>query len=139
MSLYRTRYSTGGSIPNLLPQLSPAQLNLTFSVNNTGNMFEKESVFNIDVSGSGGEYTVQAGFGWTNGVALYLASKYGAIISTPNCPPVIVNGTSSNSTNPGNETLSSVVRRGGEGWREKRKMLPKWAFPRAVWNLVGTD
>ncbi len=31
--------------------------------------------------GSGGEYDVQTGFGWTNGVALSLLAKYGDRIS----------------------------------------------------------
>lgn len=31
--------------------------------------------------GSGGEYDVQAGFGWTNGVAISLLAKYGDRIS----------------------------------------------------------
>ena len=33
-------------------------------------MFEKFSIADIDSAGRGGEYTVQAGFGWTNGVVL---------------------------------------------------------------------
>jgi len=32
--------------------------------------------------GSGGEYEVQKGFGWTNGVALYFLEKYGDTITT---------------------------------------------------------
>ena len=31
-------------------------------------------------AGGGGEYEVQVGFGWTNGVALELLSKYGLIV-----------------------------------------------------------
>lgn len=88
------RYATGGSIPGLLPQLPSSALNATFSVNNTGNMFEKESMFDIDVSGSGGEYTVQAGFGWTNGIVLWAAANYGAVLSSPVCPPVNTTSTS---------------------------------------------
>ena len=37
-------------------------------------MFERFFNFDIDSAGSGGEYTVQAGFGWTNGVALWIAN-----------------------------------------------------------------
>lgn len=51
-------------------------------------MFEKFSVSDVDASGSGGEYTVQAGFGWTNGVALWAAANYGKVLAAPVCPDV---------------------------------------------------
>ena len=51
-------------------------------------MFEKFSNLDIDSAGSGGEYTVQAGFGWTNGVVLWVASTYGSILDTPECPEI---------------------------------------------------
>ncbi|KAF9018984.1 hypothetical protein BDZ89DRAFT_1139649 [Hymenopellis radicata] len=40
----------------------------------------------VDSAGRGGEYTVQAGFGWTNGVVLWVASVYGSVLVTPECP-----------------------------------------------------
>lgn len=40
-------------------------------------MFEKFNVKKIGQAGGGGEYTVQAGFGWTNGVTLLLLKEYG--------------------------------------------------------------
>ena len=40
--------------------------------NQTGSMFEKYNVENINLPGGGGEYSLQDGFGWTNGVALAL-------------------------------------------------------------------
>ena len=43
----------------------------------TGCMQEKYDARCPGQAGSGGEYTVQAGFGWTNGVALVLLEKYG--------------------------------------------------------------
>ncbi len=64
------RYSTGGSIPGLLSRLPQEDLGVSNSIDDTGNMFEKTSMFDIDVSGGGGEYTVQVGFGWTNGVGM---------------------------------------------------------------------
>ncbi|KAG1899612.1 glycoside hydrolase family 37 protein [Suillus fuscotomentosus] len=82
-------HATGGSIPGLLPQLPTSELNITDSVGNTGNMFEKFSNLNVDASGGGGEYTVQAGFGWTNGVLLWVASTYGEQLVAPQCPPVV--------------------------------------------------
>ncbi|KAI5995126.1 trehalase-domain-containing protein [Pisolithus albus] len=63
-------HATGGSIPGLLPRLPNNELNLTNSVNNTGNMYEKL-------------YTVQAGFGWTNGVLLWVAANYGQLLVAP--------------------------------------------------------
>ncbi|KAI0060461.1 glycoside hydrolase family 37 protein [Artomyces pyxidatus] len=79
-------YSTGGSIPNLLPRLPDQALNVSGSINNTGNMFEKFSIQDIDIGGHGGEYTVQAGFGWTNGVVLWVASNFGPQLVAPTCP-----------------------------------------------------
>ncbi|MBN1128927.1 MAG: alpha,alpha-trehalase TreF [Chitinispirillaceae bacterium] len=38
----------------------------------TGRMMEKYNVVNLDVPGGGGEYDLQDGFGWTNGVFLAL-------------------------------------------------------------------
>ncbi|THH27598.1 hypothetical protein EUX98_g6595 [Antrodiella citrinella] len=81
-------HATGGSIPGILPQLSEQELNITMSVGNTGNMFEKFSISNIDSAGRGGEYTVQAGFGWTNGVVLWVAGLYGDVLVAPSCPNV---------------------------------------------------
>lgn len=55
-SVFCSWYATGGSIPGLLPRLPDYELNLTYAVNDTGRMFEKVSVLDIDVAGSGGEY-----------------------------------------------------------------------------------
>lgn len=55
-------------------------------------MFEKFSASDVDSAGRGGEYTVQAGFGWTNGVALWAASNYGNILTAPTCPPLLGGG-----------------------------------------------
>ncbi|XP_032229226.2 trehalase-like [Nematostella vectensis] len=59
----------------------------------TGHMFEK---FNADIQGApggGGEYDIQVGFGWSNGVALQILQTYGAELSvrpgkpsTASCP-----------------------------------------------------
>jgi len=87
--------ATGGAIPGLSPKLSDAELNVTQSVNNTGNMFEKFSATEIDSAGRGGEYTVQAGFGWTNGVVLWAASLYGKELNAPQCPSLLARATAS--------------------------------------------
>jgi len=117
-SMFCSWYATGGSIPGLLARLSDQELNVTFSVNNTGKMFEKVSAFDIDVAGGGGEYTVQAGFGWSNGVVLYFAAKYGAWLATPNCPAILI--TPTNSTTPTTRkrtTTTFVGKRRAPVWR----------------------
>jgi len=43
------------------------------SIRNTGKMMEKYHVEDLNLDAGGGEYPVQDGFGWTNGV--YLALK----------------------------------------------------------------
>lgn len=92
-------HATGGSIPGYLPRLSDQELNVTQSINNTGNMFEKFNITDVDSSGSGGEYTVQAGFGWTNGVVLWIASNYGQELVTPDCPDLLtITGASGGAT-----------------------------------------
>lgn len=42
---------------------------------NTGKLMEKYNVVDIDLESGGGEYPVQDGFGWTNGVLLALLSE----------------------------------------------------------------
>ncbi|KIK69866.1 glycoside hydrolase family 37 protein [Collybiopsis luxurians FD-317 M1] len=108
-------HATGGSIPDILPRLSDAELNVTSSVNNTGNMFEKFSAIDIDSAGSGGEYTVQAGFGWTNGVVLWVASNYGSVLNPPDCPDVIssaeiITGSSGSANKSSSGSLRPVVK-----------------------------
>jgi alpha,alpha-trehalase len=43
---------------------------------NTGKLMEKYNVVDTNLSGGGGEYPGQDGFGWTNGVLLALINKY---------------------------------------------------------------
>jgi alpha,alpha-trehalase len=44
--------------------------------NTTGKLMEKYNVTDTDVKAGGGEYPLQDGFGWTNGVLLNLLSRY---------------------------------------------------------------
>jgi len=46
-------------------------------------MFEKYNVHRVGAPGGGGEYEVQAGFGWTNGVALRLLAEFGDWLVAP--------------------------------------------------------
>ncbi|KAG9121624.1 hypothetical protein FRC07_002351 [Ceratobasidium sp. 392] len=50
-----------------------------------GHMYEKLNATSATESGGGGEYEVQTGFGWTNGIAIWIAQNFGAILDNPNC------------------------------------------------------
>lgn len=75
-STFCTWRSTGGQIDNL-PNLRNDSLK--------GLMFEKYSSEGVDKVGSGGEYKVVPGFGWTNGVVIWIADTYSADLTTPVC------------------------------------------------------
>ena len=100
-SVYCSWYASGGSLPPILPRLSDAALNLTKSIGQNGNLFEKFSALDIDSSGRGGEYVVQAGFGWTNGVALWVGAKFKDVLVEPNCPLIVEESVN---VSPGNQT-----------------------------------
>ncbi|XP_059608546.1 trehalase isoform X2 [Phlebotomus argentipes] len=51
--------------------------------NDTHAMFEKYDAEELGGHGSGGEYDVQIGFGWSNGVIIELLDKYGSVLSAP--------------------------------------------------------
>lgn len=53
-----------------------------------GTFYEKYDVTRTGQSGYGGEYQVQDGFGWTNGVILYYLEKHGEWLQAPEtCHP----------------------------------------------------
>ena len=83
-------YSTGGNIPGTLLQLPLAELNAsgTYTGEQAGVMFEKFNVTDLDAAGGGGEYQTVTGFGWTNGVALWVGSEYGQYLASPACPMI---------------------------------------------------
>jgi alpha,alpha-trehalase len=113
-SVYCSWYATGGSIPGLLPRLSNSTLNLTASTDQNGHLFEKFSALDVDSSGSGGEYQVQAGFGWTNGVLLWVASEFKDVLVRPTCPNVTEEfSTAEGDTRSGSSgAMAQVTRRG---------------------------
>ena len=57
--------------------------NAFISWKKTGHMYEKYSVTENGKAGHGGEYDVQEGFGWTNGVILDFLAKYGHELTAP--------------------------------------------------------
>lgn len=48
-------------------------------------MFEKYDTNRVGERGEGGEYTVQEGFGWTNGLTLELLVEHGQDLKAPKC------------------------------------------------------
>jgi hypothetical protein len=52
-----------------------------------GQVFEKYHAQMVGEPGGGGEYIVQEGFGWTNGVILFLLQQFGDRLKAPSkCP-----------------------------------------------------
>ncbi|TKY86258.1 hypothetical protein EX895_005083 [Sporisorium graminicola] len=92
--------ATGGKLNTTDPAFQPVAdsvlaangLNASTAI---GNMFEKFNASDVNAAGSGGEYTVQTGFGWTNGVAIWLGGQLGANLTRPDCPVVIAQNSTS--------------------------------------------
>ena len=90
-------------------------------------MFEKFSISDVDSSGRGGEYTVQAGFGWTNGVVLWIASTFGDQLVAPVCPdPLFASG---------GGTSSTGISGGESSTRKKSDALQLKVAPRQLFGL----
>lgn len=69
---------------SLADEIKNRWLNLNKSVfERTGKMFEKYNVMDTELFAGGGEYPLQDGFGWTNGVAIALLNDFDKIISFP--------------------------------------------------------
>lgn len=54
-----------------------------------GTIFEKYSDEAINVAGTGGEYEVVEGFGWTNGVLIWSGDIYGGVLKRPECGDIV--------------------------------------------------
>jgi alpha,alpha-trehalase len=78
-SAFCTWRSTGGAIPNVLPEL-PAS-----SPDANGTIFEKYADNSTDVAGGGGEYAVVPGFGWSNGVLIWAGDVFSHELTAPAC------------------------------------------------------
>ncbi|KAF2274729.1 trehalase precursor [Westerdykella ornata] len=77
-STFCTWRVTGGSTPEF-PKLEGVR------EGSNGTMFEKYSDNSTNAAGSGGEYKVVEGFGWTNGVLIWIADVFGQSLKTPDC------------------------------------------------------
>ncbi|RCH82276.1 hypothetical protein CU097_001896 [Rhizopus azygosporus] len=70
-------YKTGGSVPGVLPK--------AVSTSDEGHMFEKFDVTAVGAAGGQGEYTPQVGFGWTNGVAMWIFNTFDNLTAPADC------------------------------------------------------
>lgn len=94
-SAFCTWRTTGGSTPEF-PKLSGAV--------SDGIIFEKYNSSAINAVGGGGEYTVVEGFGWSNGVLIWIADRFGKELKTPDCGNI----TAATAGTPGKRSLSAV-------------------------------
>ena len=83
-STFCTWYATGGSA-GIYAKIDGIEEGVD------GVMFEKYDSESTNVAGGGGEYTVVEGFGWTNGVLIWLLDHFGSQLATPECGDVSVN------------------------------------------------
>lgn len=58
-------------------------------------MFEKYSDHSLNEAGSGGEYAVAVGFGWSNGVLIWVADTFRDQLQTASCWNLTANATAS--------------------------------------------
>jgi alpha,alpha-trehalase len=79
-SAFCTWRTTGGATANL-PKLD----NVDPEDDYDGAIFEKYNSTDITAFGGGGEYEVQLGFGWSNGVLIWVGDKFGDRLELPAC------------------------------------------------------
>lgn len=79
-SAYCAWRATGGATAS-----SPKLDGLTASMDSGGLMFEKYSDESLSQAGGGGEYEVVVGFGWSNGVLIWVADTFRDKLQTPPC------------------------------------------------------
>lgn len=75
-STFCTWRQSGGATPGL---------ERVEGVRGEGIMFEKYADNDTSSAGGGGEYEVVEGFGWTNGVLIWVADLFGANLTQPDC------------------------------------------------------
>ncbi|KZT35404.1 glycoside hydrolase [Sistotremastrum suecicum HHB10207 ss-3] len=130
-SAFCSWYVSGGSLPGLLSPL-PADELLPGAAGLSGLMFEKFSINDVSSAGRGGEYTVQAGFGWTNGVVLFLAGELGQIIARPSCPTLVSTAASNSSSGSGGSGSS-----GGGSSSGAESLRGSLGFESLRWSVMA--
>ncbi|KAK2594130.1 hypothetical protein QQS21_008129 [Conoideocrella luteorostrata] len=108
-STFCTWYATGGST-----SATPKLPGLTDK--DKGVMFEKYNDNSTNGAGSGGEYEVVEGFGWTNGVLIWAADTFGNDLKRPDCGDI----KAAASTQGGKRSISAVELTAGDARRVKR-------------------
>ncbi|XP_062603181.1 LOW QUALITY PROTEIN: trehalase-like [Saccostrea cucullata] len=79
--------------------------------NRSRNMYEKYSTLIPGKGGSGGEYTVQEGFGWSNGVVLDILNTYGDRLKLDQVPCQTSVGKQNNKQPQSNQRLDPPTQR----------------------------
>ena len=98
-------------------------------------MFEKFSISDVNSSGRGGEYTVQAGFGWTNSVLLWVASTFGEQLVAPVCPdPLFVS--SSGGSSASSSTINGSGSSDSSSPKKKNGALQLNVAPRQLFRVA---
>lgn len=65
-----------------------------------GVLFEKYADNSTNAAGSGGEYEVVEGFGWTNGVLIWVADTFHSKLKRPDCGNITVDPPGKSSVEP---------------------------------------
>jgi alpha,alpha-trehalase len=104
-STFCTWYATGGST-SVTPKLAG------LGSDAVGTMFEKYADNSTNVAGGGGEYTVVEGFGWTNGVLMWVTDVFADGLQRPNCGDI-----SAANVNPGKRAVELDAR--DAAWTKK--------------------
>ena len=108
-SAFCTWRSTGGAVPNVLPELPSS------SPDANGTIFEKYADNSTDVAGGGGEYAVVPGFGWSNGVLIWAGDVFSHELKAPDCGNI-----------EAANVTESLQRRWSLEDHEKKAFMRKW-------------
>ncbi|KAF2774544.1 glycoside hydrolase family 37 protein [Teratosphaeria nubilosa] len=81
-------WRTSGGQTSGLPKLQTVEKDEDFG----GAMFEKYNSSDILKYGGGGEYKPQLGFGWSNGVLIWIADVFGVNLTLPACEAALERG-----------------------------------------------
>ncbi|CAK1359620.1 Trehalase [Cercospora beticola] len=108
-SAFCTWRTTGGATANL-PKLESVDPEDDYD----GAIFEKYNSTDITAFGGGGEYEVQLGFGWSNGVLIWVGDLFGDRLELPACEQVLEEG--GDASDGGN---SRKIKKRDAKWRSK--------------------
>jgi alpha,alpha-trehalase len=86
-SAFCTWRTTGGATSSL-PMLESVEEGDDYG----GAIFEKYNSTDVTAFGGGGEYEVQLGFGWSNGVLIWVGDVFGSELTLPSCEQQLEEG-----------------------------------------------